>query len=1123
MNSLKMAVLIEKQERLNRYINNDTQMFPKTASNVSVLARKRKNREHVSSDCKEHILEKEEEEEKEGKDNGGSSPKRTKTTVKKTREYWEIKGSHVRRTSVNCCTASNKKRFVGEWEGVVGEGKEQKNLGSLLGRTRNPVKNTSMTQEIKGLHGIRTSSKWHCSSNKKRIPNDEGLVDKWEDYYEDGKTGTSSRTTKSRVVKRTPQNTKGICGKEILQKHRGASIKKRIPADEFSSDENDEEEKHKGNVGPSCTRTKFLFKNKVTQEIEGSHAKRISERRCAASNKKGIVEDDFYYGEWVDEEEEEDFIEIKMRSRSRDSNGVKMKRSSRDTTEKNYKSRNLSLYSSSSSSNSCSSVLVLRSEGNSVDRCTTRKMKENGEGRLKCHQCKRNDRRIVVPCTKCKEKLYCIQCIKQWYPHLSEEELAQICPFCRGNCNCNTCLHSSGMVKTSKRDLTDHEKIRHPQYLINSLLPFLKQIHEEQTKEIEMESVIQGVPSSSMKIKKSLCYSDERIYCNHCATSIIDLHRSCPNCSYELCLSCCQEIRKGELFGRGNKVVFQYLNRGYDYIHGGDPLPEFFHLEASKDHNEPLTEWVAKDDGSVTCPPVEMGGCGNCVLELRRLFSKGWISNLEAKAEDILRKCGANQTISKPKYHEKVFEKRRAASRKGSNDNFLYCPTSKDILKEEEFSHFQRHWANGEPVIVCHVLEQTTGLSWEPMVIWRALCENIDSKTSSNMSEVKAIDCLAGCEVEINTHNFFKGYTEGRRYGNFWPEMLKLKDWPPSDKFEDLLPRHCDEFISALPFQEYTDPRAGFLNLAAKLPPGVLKPDLGPKTYIAYGIAEELGRGDSVTKLHCDMSDAVNILTHTADVVLDDEQCFAIEKLKKKHRAQDERERLEREKNEDINKVLDRTSKQRADFGKADAGAPFCMLGASNQIVTLSKQPFEAKELTKLSVDEDEEQCTFHTSPGATKETGSALWDIFRREDVPKLQEYLRKHSKEFRHTYCSPVEQVVHPIHDQSFYLTVEHKRKLKEEFGIEPWTFEQQLGEAVFIPAGCPHQVRNLKSCTKVAMDFISPENVHECMRLTEEFRRLPKGHKAKEDKLEIKKMILHAINQAVEDFEALTSALF
>ncbi|KAJ8567732.1 hypothetical protein K7X08_019940 [Anisodus acutangulus] len=54
---------------------------------------------------------------------------------------------------------------------------------------------------------------------------------------------------------------------------------------------------------------------------------------------------------------------------------------------------------------------------------------------------------------------------------------------------------------------------------------------------------------------------------------------------------------------------------------------------------------------------------------------------------------------------------------------------------------------------------------------------------------------------------------------------------------------------------------------------------------------------------------------------------------------------------------------------------------------------------------------------------------------------------------------EVVHPIHDQVFYLTAYHKKKLKQEFGIEPWTFVQKLGEAVFIPAGCPHQVRNLK----------------------------------------------------------------
>ncbi|KVI09366.1 JmjC domain-containing protein [Cynara cardunculus var. scolymus] len=524
-------------------------------------------------------------------------------------------------------------------------------------------------------------------------------------------------------------------------------------------------------------------------------------------------------------------------------------------------------------------------------------------------------------------------------------------------------------------DFDDDVKLQHLHYLINSLLPFLKQIREEQMEEIAMEALTEATTAPH----QSLIFI-EVVQNAHTSSVLVAVVK------YE----------------RMALLIKEKLISGSDYIHGGDPLPATVHENSSTSQSGSATKWVAENDGRLCCPPKEIGGCGNSLLELKRILPEGWISNLEARAECVLN----NLRIDQPNLMSFSLETSgdmylRAANREGSDDNYLYCPASKDVSKKEEFIRFRHHWAKGEPVIVRQVMEQTTGLSWEPMVMWRALCEHVDPNVTSKMSD--------------------------------------LKDWPPSDKFEDLLPRHCDEFISALPFREYTDPRMGFLNLAVKLPPDVLKPDLGPKTYIAYGMDQELGRGDSVTKLHCDMSDAQ----------------LAIEKLKRRHRTQDEREK---------NGNLVR------------CGNGFN--GGKDESISSNENIVSERGVSSYDLPPQED----------TKETGGALWDIFRREDVPMLEEYLSKHSKEFRHTYGCPVSQ----------------------------W-----VGEAVFIPAGCPHQVRNLKSCTKVAVDFVSPENVHECIRLTDEFRKLPSGHKAREDKLEIKKMVLNAMDKALADFEELMHA--
>lgn len=74
------------------------------------------------------------------------------------------------------------------------------------------------------------------------------------------------------------------------------------------------------------------------------------------------------------------------------------------------------------------------------------------------------------------------------------------------------------------------------------------------------------------------------------------------------------------------------------------------------------------------------------------------------------------------------------------------------------------------------------------------------------------------------------------------------------------------------------------------------------------------------------------------------------------------------------------------------------------------------------------------------------------------------------------------------------------------------QCLGDAVFVPAGAPHQVRNLQNCIKVAEDFVSPENVSHCFHLTQEFRALSDTHTNHEDKLQIKNIIYHAVKDSL-----------
>ncbi|CAN1167266.1 Lysine-specific demethylase JMJ27 [Linum perenne] len=769
-----------------------------------------------------------------------------------------------------------------------------------------------------------------------------------------------------------------------------------------------------------------------------------------------------------------------------------------------------------------------------------------------CHQCKRNDKGPGVRCTNCKKKQYCFYCLESWYPRMKLEEVAAMCPFCHNNCNCKDCLRQDvkmeGLQSRLTVQLKPEEIKRHAEYMLQTLLPILKQIDDEQFMERKVDAGIQGIPVEHLDVQETECSASERIYCDICKTAIFDYHRHCSGCESDICLFCCREIRDDNMQG----PVLQ-----------------------------PKSTWRANGDGSISC------ACGSGILELRTMFYTKWVSELVKIANNRVKEIQVDSArisskqcaCSSGNLDVKCDKLMKASSRKDSDDNYLFYPKAKDLV-EDDFDHFRHHWRKAEPVVVGNVLETGSGLSWEPMVMWRAL-RQVKSGNHDTLLDVKTLDCLDWCEVDINVHKFFNGYSEGEFDMEGWPRILKLKDWPPSAMFYERLPRHGAEYTCCLPFKEYTHLSEGPLNLAAMLPKDSLKPDMGPKTYIAYGFPHELGRGDSVTKLHCDMSDAVNILAHTQEITYSSEKHGKIEELTKKHFEQDKKELygtgevmggIGEDKN-DSNK-LEISQKEGGAMCENNCSQESKLNGLGTRLEGIkpdedipdenkcSLEPKSNNSMNEIGMTKDDEvsnsvetQVESTTCVGASNHSetevertkgdwvsnslesqleatkgnkvpecqtkiernhsleGGAQWDIFRREDVPKLEEYLLKHYKEFRHIHCSPLEKVIHPIHDQTFYLTEEHKKKLKEEFDIEPWTFVQKLGDAVFIPAGCPHQVRNLKSCLKVASDFVSPENVGECIRLTEQFRLLPMNHPSKEDKLQVKKMCIYAVDWALQ----------
>uniref|UniRef100_A0A1J3JP75 Lysine-specific demethylase JMJ25 n=1 Tax=Noccaea caerulescens TaxID=107243 RepID=A0A1J3JP75_NOCCA len=686
-----------------------------------------------------------------------------------------------------------------------------------------------------------------------------------------------------------------------------------------------------------------------------------------------------------------------------------------------------------------------------------------------CHQCQRKDGDRIVSCLNCNERAFCDTCISTKYSEISLEEVVKVCPACRGLCNCKLCLRSDSTIKVRIREIPVLDKLQYLYRLLSAVLPVIKQIHLDQCTEVELEKRLRG---AEIDLVRARLKADEQMCCNVCRIPVVDYYRHCSNCSYDLCLRCCQDLRaessveisetNGVIRDRAGGVPKQKLNFSYKF-----------------------PEWEANGDGSIPCPPKEYGGCGLRTLNLARIFKMNWVAKLVKNAEEMVDGCKISD-LQNPELCDARFCK--FAEREESSDNFVYSP-SLETVKSDGVANFEKQWREGRLVVVKNVLDDESSFSrWDPETIWSYIDEVSDEKLKEHDPFLKAINCLDGSEVDVTLGEFTKAYRDGRNQETGAPLLWKLKDWPSPSASEEFIFYQRPEFITRFPFLEYIHPRLGLLNVAAKLPHYSLQNDEGPKIYVSCGTCQEPVPGDTLNNIHYSMRDMVYLLVHTSEGT-------------------------------DFESARETNLCPREADEKMVENAP--LLSPEEKLRDGELHDLSLGEVNMEKNESDEMMLTVNqentTDLGRNMESsctsscaGGARWDVFRRQDVPKLAEYLQR-------TFHKPDNFVSRPLYEGVF-LNEHHKRQLKDEFGVEPWTFEHCRGEAIFIPAGCPFQVRNLQSNVQVALDFLCPESVGESARLAEEIRCLPNDHEAKLQILEIGKISLYAASSAIKEVQKL-----